>query len=123
MVAVHAAHRETRGEDAPLGAFMGALGVNRDDLKPSILRAGFKEGFITVKGLETEAVMEDLSRWVTLVWTYLGHGKGGWQPEDEEKWDDAIAGVIKPIKAHEGYREKNGVSYVKMVADVVLATK
>lgn len=121
MVAVHAAHRETRGEDAPLGAFMGALGVNRDDLKPSILRAGFKEGFITVKGLETEAVMEDLSRWVTLVWTYLGHGKGGWQPEDEEKWDDAIAGVIKP--GHEGYREKNGVSYVKMVADVVLATK
>jgi ubiquinone/menaquinone biosynthesis C-methylase UbiE len=121
-VALENAHKKTRGAEEPMPSFLSNTGYKKERLERVVAEAGWKD----VQFIEKAAWLNlgtDIARWARIAWTFLAVPVGGWQQQDEDKWDVAIESIVEELSQLEWYRIENGVHQIRMVADVAIVQK
>jgi SAM-dependent methyltransferase len=121
--AIQQAHWATRGDDGPMPALLPRDAYTTDQLKQALMAGGFDEAKISIHFVDAYRKITDIPRWSLLGWSYLGTLPHGWNKEDEDKWDTAVAKVEESLKTGRNTTLEKGVLTIKMTAAVGVATK
>lgn len=120
-LALENAHYFIRGAGEPMAPFLSKGWYKREQLE-QVIAKGWKD----VRFVEKTAWLDlgvDMKRWAAIAWTFLATPVGGWQQQDEDRWDDAINFVVEELTKGDWYRVENNVHQIRMVADIVIARK
>lgn len=120
--ALENAHYKTRGGDEPIPPFLSRSWYKKEKVEQVTRDAGWTD----VKYVEKPAWLNlgaDLNRWATIAWSFLATPVGGWQPRDEEKWDEAIDSIVNELGQGEWHKVEDGIHKIRMVADVAIYQK
>lgn len=121
-VALENAHHVTRGAHEPMAPFLSKRWYKKEKLSQVLTEAGWNN----VQYVEKAAWLElgtDLKRWARIAWTFLATPVGGWQQRDEERWDEAVEGIVGELETSEWHKVEDGVHKIRMVADVAIGRK
>lgn len=121
-IALENAHHKTRGANEPMAPFLSKSWYKKERLEKVLQDAACQN----VQFIEKAAWLNqgpDLERWARIAWTFLATPVGGWQQRDEDKWDEAIASIVKEFEQSEAHKVEDGVHKIRMVADVAIVRK
>lgn len=122
--ALQHAHWRTRGRDGPMPTLLPLEGFQEADLRKSLDAGGFKAESIVCSNKDCYLKVPDLRRWAQLAWSYLGPLPTGWTQHDEDKWEEAISGIIDGLQSGDGIMQnEKGETVLKMSACVAVASK
>ncbi|KAI4142942.1 MAG: hypothetical protein LQ340_007152 [Diploschistes diacapsis] len=119
--AIMAAHAATRPPDAKHLLSMRSDWKDPEYVKGVMERAGFSA---EMSKLDTKLSFESTRGWCELAWSLLGAPVGGWTPQDEEKFEQAVDVMTENLAGSE-YFESNGKGggAVRMIANVATVRK
>ncbi|KAF2687576.1 hypothetical protein K458DRAFT_476339 [Lentithecium fluviatile CBS 122367] len=121
-IALENAHHKTRGADESMAPFLSKGCYKKEKLMQVTTDAGWKD----VQFVEKAAWLNlgrDLTCWARLAWIFLATHLGGWQQRDEDKWDEAIDGIVQELEQCEWHKVEDGVHKIRMVAVVAKGLK
>lgn len=123
MAALRNAHHAVRGADAPMAPFL-SHNYTSETVLDGLLSGGFSRDKITVHDAKTTIVLPDVRRWMQLSWSYLAMPAGGWIPDDEARWEEAVETAAAELEKQRGV-EKTGDNAVIVTLDatICIATK
>ncbi|KAI1820256.1 S-adenosyl-L-methionine-dependent methyltransferase [Xylaria intraflava] len=116
-------HYELRGSEAQLPHGMPEAWYDPEFLRGILLQGGFKPENLKMSVLETPLTVPELKRWVEIMWSYLGRPIDGWAVADEEKWDDAIATLIRKMEQSPSYISTGDGGRMALRVNTCIATK
>ena len=94
------------------------------ELRSALEFGGFEPSKITFHEKECFLEVTDLKRWAQLAWSYLGILPDGWEQNDEDKWDEAIADILEQLEKGDGIsKNEKGETVIKMIACIAIAKK
>ncbi|KAF2269176.1 S-adenosyl-L-methionine-dependent methyltransferase [Lojkania enalia] len=120
--AVTAAHLAVRPEGTQIPPAIKRGGFDDTNLRMILHTVGFR----SIEFQHTYAVLEvnDLRKWASAAWSFLGCPATGWTAKDEDSWELAIDIMVEYLEKYKGYQKLgDGRVTVIMPAHVAIAAK
>ncbi|KAK6214302.1 hypothetical protein LQW54_004528 [Pestalotiopsis sp. IQ-011] len=120
---IKSVHYKLRGPDVHLPHGMPDAWYASEFLRSIVEQGGFQPEKINISTVDIYCNIPDLTRWVTILWSYIGRPATGWTPADEEQWDEAIATIIQDLEKSSAYESNGKGGRLLMKVNVCIARK
>ncbi|KAI4592194.1 hypothetical protein KJ359_011432 [Pestalotiopsis sp. 9143b] len=68
--------------------------------------------------------VDDMDRFAAAIWTAIGRPAGGWTPEDEDRWDEAVAKYKELLPGKSGFHvDGDGRITLEAIAQIAIVRK
>lgn len=118
------ARRAVWGPGARLAVEPKPQHKDREYLRSLLVGAGFRHQDVELHEKSAFLPVADLDRFAAAIWTAIGRPAGGWTPEDEDRWDEAVAEYKELLPGKSGFHvDGDGRITLEAIAQIAIVRK
>ncbi|ETS76255.1 hypothetical protein PFICI_11642 [Pestalotiopsis fici W106-1] len=119
-----ATRRALWGPNAQLAVEPKPEHKDRDYLRSLLVQGGFRHEDVELYEKSAFLPVKDLDQFAVAIWSAIGKPVGGWEKEDEEKWDEAVAKYKELLREKTGFNiAEDGSITLEAIAQIAIVRK